>query len=219
MQKRVTKITTDYLMYPGGSALIETGNTKVICSASVESGVPQFLKGTNKGWLTSEYSMLPGSTCPRSKREAVRGKVNGVDTSKFPGYTIQIDCDVLQADGGTRTAAITGACVALHDAFKQMLDTEVIEENPLQELVAAISVGIINGEYVLDLDYESDSRAEVDLNVVMTESGRLVEIQGTAEGKTFSRNQLDELIDLAESGIKELINCQREALEIQGVLL
>ncbi len=218
-------------MHPAGSVLIETGNTKVICSVSIEEAVPAFIKGGDQGWLTAEYAMLPGSTKPRYRREVNKGKVRGrtaeiqrligrslravVDLSKFAGYTIQIDCDVIQADGGTRTAAITGSCVALYDAFQYMQKSEMITESPLKELVAAISVGIVDNEFTLDLDYSEDYRAEVDMNIVMTESGKFVEIQGTAEVEAFTREQLDNLLDLAGSGIKDLISCQKEVLNIK----
>ncbi len=231
MKKRDTKISRNYLLHPAGSVLIETGNTKVICSVSIEEAVPFFIKGGEQGWLTAEYSMLPGSTNPRNRREVNKGKVSGrtaeiqrligrslravVDMSKFAGYTIQIDCDVLQADGGTRTAAITGSCVALYDAFQYMLKAEMITETPLKELVAAISVGIVNNEFTLDLDYSEDFKAEVDMNIVMTESMKLVEIQGTAEVEAFTREQLDRLLDLAETGIRDLIICQKEVLNIK----
>jgi ribonuclease PH len=228
MEKRETIISRNYLRHPAGSVLIETGNTKVICSVSVEESVPQFIRGSSEGWLTAEYSMLPGSTVPRNKREVNRGRISGrtaeiqrligrslraiVDMKRIPGYTLQIDCDVLQADGGTRTAAITGSCVALKDAVAYMMERGMIADDPVKELIAAVSVGIVKGRPVLDLDYESDFGAEVDMNVVMTESGRIVEIQGTAEGQAFSRKELNELLDLAETGIKALINCQKEAL-------
>jgi len=225
MKKRKTKITRNYLMYPEGSVLIETGETKVICTATVQEGVPQFLSGKDQGWITAEYGMLPGSTNSRVNREAARGKISGrtaeiqrligrslrsvVDLFFLDGYTIQIDCDVIQADGGTRTAAITGACVALHDAFLKMMESNQIDQNPLKERIAAISVGIVEGEPVLDLSYEQDSQAEVDMNVVMTESGKFVEIQGTAEEKPFSEEQLKMMLKLAKRGIEQLIKYQK----------
>ncbi len=212
-------------MYPEGSVLIETGETKVICTATVQEGVPQFLSGKDQGWITAEYGMLPGSTNSRVNREAARGKISGrtaeiqrligrslrsvVDLFFLDGYTIQIDCDVIQADGGTRTAAITGACVALHDAFLKMMESNQIDQNPLKERIAAISVGIVEGEPVLDLSYEQDSQAEVDMNVVMTESGKFVEIQGTAEEKPFSEEQLKMMLKLAKRGIEQLIKYQK----------
>jgi len=231
MKKRETRISHNFLKYPAGSVLIETGNTKVICAVAIEETVPPFIKSTEQGWLTAEYSMMPGSSKPRARREVNKGKVSGrtaeiqrligrslravVDLKKIPGYTIKIDCDVMQADGGTRTASITGACVALHDAFNFMLKAKMIKEFPLKHLMAAISVGLVNDEFVLDLDYEKDSQAQVDLNVVMLENGELVEIQGTAEGKTFSREQLNKMLDLAESGIQDLVESQKEALDIR----
>jgi len=226
MKKRRTKITRNYLLHAEGSVLIETGNTKVICTASVQEGVPPFLTDSGKGWITAEYGMLPRSTETRMSREATRGKISGrtaeiqrligrslravVDLTLLEGYTIQIDCDVIQADGGTRTASITGACVALNDAFEKMLADGKIEKNPLREWIAAISVGIVDGEPVLDLSYEQDSRAEVDMNVVMTESGKFVEIQGTAEEKPFSNEQLNAMLRLAKQGIKQLIKKQKD---------
>ncbi|MDO9576572.1 MAG: ribonuclease PH [Candidatus Cloacimonadales bacterium] len=229
MKKRKTKITRDYLMHPAGSVLIETGNTKVICTVMIEESIPSFLKNVDppQGWLTAEYSMLPGAPNQRFKRE--RGKTNSrsteiqrligrslravVDMTKFPGISINVDCDVLQADGGTRTAAITGACVALCDAFGKLQKDGLIKENPLNEMIAAISVGIVNGQPVLDLDYEADSRADVDMNVVMTESGKFVEIQGTAEAAPFSDEELKIMLKAAKIGIKQLIKEQKKALE------
>ncbi|MCF7912982.1 MAG: ribonuclease PH [Candidatus Cloacimonetes bacterium] len=230
MNKRITKISRNFLKYPAGSVLIETGNTKVICAVSIEENVPSFIKAAVQGWLTAEYSMMPGSSKPRSRREVSNGKVSGrtaeiqrligrslravVDLRKIPGYTIKIDCDVMQADGGTRTAAITGACVALHDAFSYMIKENMIQESPLNSLIAAISVGLVDDNYILDLDYENDSIAQVDMNVVMTENGDIIEVQGTAEGKPFSRSQFNEMLDLAEAGIQELISAQKAALAI-----
>ena len=226
MKRRKTKIIRNYLKHPVGSVLIESGNTKVICTATIEEGVPQFLREADppQGWLTAEYSMLPGAPNRRFRRE--RNKVGGrtaeiqrligralrvvVDLTKFPGYTMYIDCDVIQADGGTRTAAITGACVALNDAFNKILSEGRIEENPLKEWVAAISVGIVEGEIILDLNYDEDSRAEVDMNIVMTESGKFVEVQGTAEAEPFTNNQLKQMIGQARKGIKQLIDLQRK---------
>ncbi|HCX73710.1 MAG TPA: ribonuclease PH [Candidatus Cloacimonas sp.] len=221
--KRETKITHDFLKHPAGSVLIETGETKVICTVSVQEGVPPFLNGEQEGWLTAEYNMLPGATDQRFRRE--RREISGrtaeiqrligrslravVDRSLFPGYTIIADCDVLQADGGTRTASVTGACAALNDAFQKMLAAEKIEQNPLKEWVAAISVGIVNGKPVLDLCYQEDSQADVDMNVVMTESGKFIEIQGTAENAVFDKQQLDEMLELAAEGIQQLIAVQK----------
>ena len=226
MKRRKTRIIRNYLKNPAGSVLIESGNTKVICTATIEEGVPQFLREADppQGWLTAEYSMLPGAPDQRFRRE--RNKVGGrtaeiqrligralrvvVDLTKFPGYTMYIDCDVIQADGGTRTTSITGACVALNDAFNKMLSERQIEENPLKEWVAAISVGIVAGEIILDLDYDEDSRAEVDMNIVMTESGKFVEVQGTSEVEPFTDNQLKQMIGQAKRGIKQLIDLQRK---------
>lgn len=226
MKRRKTNIIRNYLKNPAGSVLIESGNTKVICTATIEEGVPQFLREADpsQGWLTAEYSMLPGAPNQRFRRE--RNKVGGrtaeiqrligralrvvVDLTKFPGYTMYIDCDVIQADGGTRTTSITGACVALNDAFNKMLLERQIEENPLKEWVAAISVGIVAGEIVLDLNYDEDSRAEVDMNIVMTESGKFVEVQGTSEVEPFTDNQLKQMIGQAKRGIKQLIDLQRK---------
>ncbi len=225
-KKRKTAITRNYLQHPEGSVLIETGNTKVICTATIQEGVPPFLVNENRGWLTAEYGMLPRSTNSRMKRESVSGKVKGrtaeiqrligrslravVDLKKLPGYTIMIDCDVIQADGGTRTASITGACIALNDAFQAMIKTGQITENPIKEWVAAISVGIVNNEPILDLCYEEDSIAEVDMNVVMTESGKFIEIQGTAEANPFSDTELKAMLKLAKRGIKQLIKIQKK---------
>lgn len=229
MKKRDTVIERKYLNSRTGSVLIKTGNTHVLCGVTVQEGVPGFLKESEQGWLTAEYGMLPCSSNERVKREAVRGKVSGrtaeiqrligrslraiVDLQKLKGYTVLVDCDVIQADGGTRTASITGACVALHDTFEEMVENGKLEENPITEMTAAISVGIIDGEYRLDLNYDLDSQAEVDLNVVMTESGRFVEIQGTAEEGLFSRDQLNGMLDLAASGIKELLDEQKKSLK------
>ncbi len=227
MADRIKKITRNYLMHPEGSVLIETGDTKVICTATVVEGVPPFLRNSGKGWVTAEYGMLPRSTNTRNTRPGPTRNMNGraseiqrligrslravVDFEKMPDYTIQIDCDVIQADGGTRTASITGACVAMRDAFQWMLDKGLIVENPMQEMVAAISVGVVNGENVVDLCYDEDSNADVDMNVVMTESGRFIEIQATGEKDTFSIEQHIQLLELADEGIRELIVLQREA--------
>ncbi len=226
---RDIKITRNYLMHPDGSVLMETGNTKVICTAIVEDGVPRFLKGKGQGWVTSEYGMLPGSTGQRKKRSASRGKVDGraseiqrligrtlrtvVDMKKLGERTIWIDCDVIQADGGTRTASITGAYVALLDAVNKLTEKGEIDENPLKSMVAAVSVGIVKGIPMLDLCYEEDSQADVDMNVVMTDKNEFIEIQGTGEAAPFSQNVLDELLRLAKKGIKELNEFQRQALE------
>ncbi len=229
MTKRKTKITRNYLMHPAGSVLIETGNTKVICTVMTEKNIPFFLRDAEprQGWLTAEYSMLPGAAHERFKRERSRANSRSteiqrligralravVDLTKFPGITLTVDCDVLQADGGTRTAAITGACVALCDAFARLHKDGLIEENPLKEMIAAISVGIVDGEPFLDLNYEADSRADVDMNVVMTESGKFVEIQGTAEAAPFDDTELKIMLKAAKTGIRQLIKEQKKALE------
>lgn len=226
---RPVKITRGYTLVPEGSVLIEVGNTKVLCTATIEEKVPFFQKGSGKGWVTAEYSMLPRATGVRTQREATKGKVGGrtmeiqrligrslrsvVDMTILGERTIWLDCDVLQADGGTRTASITGAYVALCDAVTYLLDKKLVNQNPLTDGIAAISVGKVNGEAVIDLAYEEDSKAEVDMNIVMTSSGRFVEIQGTAEGQTFDKVDLDNFLALGESGIKKLIEYQRQALE------
>ncbi len=223
-QMRLVKITPNYLKYAEGSVLIEAGDTWVICAASVEDKVPPFLKGTGSGWVTAEYGLLPRSTETRNVREASRGKVSGrtseiqrlvgrslravVDLEALGERTIWIDCDVIQADGGTRTASITGAFVAMCLAMRGLKEQGLIEGMPVKDYVAAISVGIVDGVAVLDLDYAEDSRAEVDMNVVMTGNGEFVEIQGTAEGRPFTRAQMDELLNLAAGGIRELIAIQ-----------
>ncbi|MCX7719692.1 MAG: ribonuclease PH [Dictyoglomus thermophilum] len=225
---RPVKITRKYLKYPLGSVLIEMGETKVICTVSMEEKVPPFLKGTNQGWLTAEYGMLPGSTPERKVRDVVKGVINGrsqeiqrligrslravIDFSKLGERTIWIDTDVIQADGGTRTAAITGAFVALYDALEKLKRDGVIKEIPIKEFVAAVSVGIVDGEILLDLSANEDMRAEVDMNVVMTESGKFVEIQGTAEKTPFTYEQLQQMLNLAKQGIMKLIEIQKKAL-------
>jgi len=225
---RPTKITRHYLKYPAGSALIEMGNTKVICTAIIQEKVPEHKKGTGSGWITAEYAMIPGATIERHPREHAQGKARGrtheiqrligralravVDLDKLGERTIMIDADVIQADGGTRTAAINGSFVALYDALQTLLKEGKIMENPIKEFVAAVSVGVVEGVTVVDLPYEEDSRAEVDMNVVMTESGKLVEVQGTAEGKPFSKKTLNQLVNLAEKAIQELISIQKKVL-------
>ena len=210
-----------------GSVLVEFGRTRVLVTASVENGVPGFLRGTGRGWVTAEYGMLPRSTHTRSAREAAKGKQSGrtqeiqrligrslravVDLEALGERQIIIDCDVLQADGGTRTAAITGACVAVRDALDHLVRAGVLPASPLRTFVAAVSVGIYEGMPVLDLDYEEDAACDTDMNVVMTAEGGLIEVQGTAEGKTFSRAELNALLDLAEGGIRQLIALQRAA--------
>jgi ribonuclease PH len=227
-QLRPVTITRQYTCHAEGSVLVEFGNTKVICNASVEKGVPRFLRGEGQGWLTAEYGMLPRSTGSRMGREAARGKQGGrtveiqrligrslraaVDLSKLGEYTVYVDCDVIQADGGTRTASITGACVAIADAFKKMQADGLVKESPMKEMIASVSVGIYQGVPVLDLDYPEDSNAETDMNVIMTENGGFVEVQGTAEGETFSRQELNSMLELAEKGIAELSVLQQAAL-------
>jgi len=209
-----------------GSVLIAFGDTRVICTASVDKGVPSFLRGSGQGWITSEYGMLPRSTNTRMDREAARGKQGGrtveiqrligrslrtcVDMKRLGEYTIKIDCDVIQADGGTRTASITGACVALYEAVRQMK----LAKNPFQQFVGAVSVGVVDGRPVLDLEYTEDARAETDMNLVMSEDGRFIEVQGTAEGAPFSREELNHMLVLGDKGISELIRCQKIALEV-----
>ncbi|MCQ4145649.1 ribonuclease PH [Vogesella sp. AC12] len=225
---RSVRITRNYTRHAEGSVLIEFGDTKVICTASVDETVPGFLKGKGQGWVTAEYGMLPRSTHSRMRREAASGKQSGrtqeiqrligrslravVDLAKLGERQIQIDCDVIQADGGTRTASITGAYIALADAINGLLAAGKLSENPLRQHVAAISVGIVDGVPLLDLDYEEDSGCETDMNVVMTGDGHFVEMQGTAEGVPFSRTEMDALLQLAEKGIAELVALQREAL-------
>lgn len=221
---RPVRITRNYLKHAEGSVFIEIGDTKVICSASVEERVPPFLRNTGKGWVTAEYSMLPRSTHTRTSRDSFTGRGNGrafeiqrligrslrsiTDLHSFGERTIWIDCDVIQADGGTRTASITGAYIALVDAFRKMVKKGMIEKIPVKDSVAAISVGKVNGEILLDLNYEEDSQAEVDMNIVMTGGGKFVEIQGTAEGNAFSKEEMDKLIKVALKGIKELTRIQ-----------
>jgi ribonuclease PH len=226
---REVRITRNYTKHAEGSVLIECGETRVICTASVDEKVPPFLKGKGQGWVTAEYGMLPRSTGIRTQREAARGKQSGrtheiqrligralravVDLQKLGERTIQVDCDVIQADGGTRTASITGAFVALHDAVGKLLKQKTIASSPLTDFVAAVSVGMSQGKPVLDLDYREDSNCDTDMNVVMTGSGGLVEVQGTAEGEPFSREHMDAMLDLAQSGVKQLIAKQKGALK------
>ena len=231
-QLRPVGITRGFTKHAEGSVLIEFGDTRVLCTASVEDGVPGFLRGQGRGWLTAEYGMLPRSTHTRSSREAARGKQSGrtqeiqrligrslravVDLNALGERQVVIDCDVLQADGGTRTASITGACVAVMDALNGLVERGTLKANPMRELIAAVSVGVFQGQPVLDLDYAEDSACDTDMNVVMTASGRFVEVQGTAEGAAFDRQELDALLDLATTGIAELTELQRQALEGAG---
>ncbi|MFZ7199069.1 ribonuclease PH [Avibacterium avium] len=227
-QPRPIKITRHFTKYAEGSVLVEFGETKVLCTASVDESVPRFLKGQNQGWVTAEYGMLPRSTHSRMQREAAKGKQGGrtmeiqrliarslramVDLNALGERSITLDCDVIQADGGTRTASITGACVALVDAINGLMEKGVLKTNPIKGLVAAISVGIVEGEAVCDLEYVEDSNAETDMNVVMTDDGRMIEVQGTAEGEPFSHEELLTLLDLAKQGCEVIFNAQREAL-------
>ncbi len=227
-QTREIKITRNYTKHAEGSVLIEFGDTKVICTASIDESVPRFLRGGGKGWVTAEYGMLPRSTGSRMGREAARGKQGGrtveiqrligrslravVDLKALGERQITIDCDVIQADGGTRTASITGGCVALVDALQTLVDNGKLKALPLKQMVAAISVGIYEGTPVLDLDYPEDSAAETDMNVVMTDKGGFIEVQGTAEGEAYSQEELDAMLVLARKGINELLALQQAAL-------
>jgi len=226
---RAVRITRGYTMHAEGSVLIEFGHTKVLCTASVEEKVPPHKRGSGEGWVTAEYGMLPRATHTRSDREAAKGKQSGrtqeiqrligrslravFDLQKLGERTISLDCDVLQADGGTRTASITGAFVAAHDAVTRLLAEGKIAESPIKDHVAAISVGILNGAPLLDLEYVEDSTCDTDMNVVMTGAGHYVEVQGTAEGVAFTRCEMDELLMLAEKGIAELVALQKAALQ------
>jgi len=226
---RAVRITRGYTMHAEGSVLIEFGNTKVLCTASVEEKVPPHKRGSGEGWVTAEYGMLPRATHTRSDREAAKGKQSGrtqeiqrligrslravFDLQKLGERTISLDCDVLQADGGTRTASITGAFVAAHDAVTRLLAEGKIGESPIKDHVAAISVGILDGAPLLDLEYVEDSTCDTDMNVVMTGAGHYVEVQGTAEGVAFTRREMDELLMLAEKGIAELVALQKAALK------
>lgn len=227
---RPVKIHRDYLQLVEGSVLIEMGLTKVICTATIENSVPSFMRGQGKGWITAEYAMIPRSSQYRIPRESHRGKVKGrtheiqrligrslraiVDFDKLGEKTILIDCDVIQADGGTRTASITGAYIALSDAITHMMEKGMLDASPLTDSIAAISVGILDGKPALDLNYIEDSAAHVDMNVVMTGSGKFIEVQGTAEEEVFSRDEMDELLDLATGGIVELTRLQKKAIEV-----
>lgn len=230
---RKVTITRNYMPNAEGSCLIAFGNTKVICTASVEKKVPPHIDETKSGWLTAEYAMLPRSTQTRNRRDGI-GKVNSrgieiqrligrslrqaVDLSKMPGYTIAIDCDVLQADGGTRTASITGSCIAVYDAIHTMLQQGMITESPFIQWIAAISAGVIDGKIEVDLDYALDSRAEVDMNIVMTEKGEFVEIQGTGEHGSFNQKQLNAMLSLSKKVITKLIKQQKKAVELMSFL-
>lgn len=227
-ENRPVRITRHFIKYAEGSVLIEVGDTKVICTATVEDKVPPFLKGQGKGWVSAEYGMLPRATQVRTQRDSTKGKINGraleiqrligralrsvVDLSQLGERTIWIDCDVIQADGGTRTASITGGFVALVDALYKMKSDGILPTIPIHEFLAAVSVGVVDETPLLDLAYDEDSRAKVDMNVVMTESGKIVEIQGTGEGAPFTREEMEQLMVYAQNGIKTLIAVQRESL-------
>ncbi len=229
-QLRTIRITRNYTKHAEGSVLVEFGDTKVICTASIDENVPRWMKGKGQGWVTAEYGMLPRSTGSRMSREAAQGKQGGrtmeiqrligrslravVNMEALGERTITIDCDVIQADGGTRTASITGGFVALADAVAYLKKKKLITKNPLHGQVASVSVGIYQGTPILDLDYAEDSNAETDMNVVMNDGGAFIEVQGTAEGHAFRREELDAMLALAESGIKDLMAKQREALEL-----
>jgi ribonuclease PH len=228
---RPVDITTGYLMTAEGSAVISVGNTRVLCAASVEESVPPFLRGSGKGWVTAEYSMLPRATVKRTPREAAKGKLSGrtqeiqrligrslravVDLNALGERTVTLDCDALQADGGTRTAAITGACVALILALRQMVQYGVLKTLPIRDYVVATSVGILKGEALMDLCYDEDSRADVDMNVVMTGSGKFIELQATAEHSSFDDGQLASMIALARGGLDQLVEVQRKAAPLR----
>lgn len=234
-QMRPVRITRQYIKHAEGSVLIEVGDTRVICTASVEEKAPSFLKGTGKGWVTAEYGMLPRSTGVRTPREAARGKIGGrtyeiqrligrslrsvVEMNVLGERTIWLDCDVIQADGGTRTASITGAFIALVDALVKLKGQGLISRVPVTDYIAATSVGRLNGGIILDLCYEEDSRAEVDMNVVMTGAGRFVEVQGTGEEASFTRQEMNNLIELAAGGISQLVSYQKEILGSEAELI
>lgn len=228
-EKRPVKVTRNYTMFAEGSVLIEVGNTKVICTATVVEKVPPFLKNQGKGWITAEYSMLPRATGDRNMRESAKGKLGGrtmeiqrligralracIDLEKLGERTVTIDCDVIQADGGTRTTSITGGYIALEMAMRRLIEKGLLKESPLNANVAAISVGVVNGVPMLDLMYTEDSAAGVDMNVIMNDKGEFVELQGTGEESTFTRTELNDLLALAEKGIFELIEVQKKEIE------
>ena len=228
-QLRPVTFTRNFTDHAEGSVLVEFGGTKVLCNATVETGVPRVLKGKGQGWITAEYGMLPRSTHSRMRREANAGKQGGrtleiqrliarslraaVDLEVLGEFTITLDCDVIQADGGTRTASITGACVALVDALNHMIEKKMIKKNPLKFMIAAVSVGIYKGQAICDLEYLEDSAAETDMNVVMADNGKMIEVQGTAEGEPFSHQELLQMLELADSGIKEIFALQLDALK------
>lgn len=228
-EMRQIRITRNYTMHAEGSVLVEFGNTRVLCNATIEERLPGFLRGKGQGWVTAEYGMLPRSTNSRMGREAARGKQGGrtmeiqrligrslraiVDMQALGERSVTIDCDVIQADGGTRTASITGGFVALADAVQTLLDSKAIDKNPLTGQVASVSVGIYKGTPVLDLDYPEDCNAETDMNVVMSDAGDFIEVQGTAEGHPFNQDELNSMLALAKKGISELVSCQQDALK------
>ena len=228
-EMRQLSITRNYTKHAEGSVLIEFGDTKVICTASVESGVPGFLRGQGKGWVTAEYGMLPRSTGSRMRREASNGKQGGrtmeiqrligrslraaIDMEALGENTISLDCDVIQADGGTRTASITGAWVALHDAIQHLMKKGLVKKDPLHHQIGSVSVGIYNGTPILDLDYAEDSNAETDMNVVMNSTNGFIEVQGTAEGHAYTRDELNAMLGLAEQGIQQIFKAQLAAIE------
>ncbi len=228
-QVRPIKITRNYTAYAEGSVLVEFGNTKVLCNATVEENVPRWLKGQGKGWVTAEYGMLPRSTHSRMRREAANGKQGGrtmeiqrliarslravVDLEAMGEIMVTVDCDVIQADGGTRTASISGASVAMADAFQHLIDNGKLKKNPMKGYVAAVSVGLLGQDVLCDLEYVEDSAADTDMNVVMTEDGRMIEVQGTAEGEPFSHEELLSLLESAKKGITEIVAAQKAALE------
>ena len=232
-QIRPVKVTRNYTKYAEGSVYIEVGDTKVLCNVSVEERVPQFLKGSGEGWITAEYNMLPRSTGTRKVRDIARLKLDGrtmeiqrligralrsvVDLKALGERTLWIDCDVIQADGGTRTASITGAFVAVLDAINKLHKDKVIKHMPVRNFVSAISVGIVDGEYLLDLCYEEDSNAKVDMNIIGTDDGQFVEIQGTGEEAPFTRSELNEILDLGEKGIKQMIQLQKDCLKMDSL--
>ncbi len=225
---RQIRVTKNFVIYPEGSVLIEFGNTKVLCNASIEEKVPSFLKGTGQGWITAEYSMLPRSTHTRMVRESTQGKVSGrtqeiqrligralraaADLNKLGERSIWIDCDVIQADGGTRTASITGGFIALSLAIKKGLEKGIFTENPIKNKIAAVSLGIVNGELLVDLNYEEDSSCEIDLNLVMDSDGKIIEIQGTGERGSFTKKELDKIVSVGWTAIKKLFKIQKKAL-------
>lgn len=227
-QLRPVSITPGYINTADGSALIEVGNTKVICTVKMEERAPQFLRNSGKGWITSEYGMLPGSSQVRIGRESTRGRIGGrtheiqrligrslraiADLKTFGERTIWVDCDVIQADGGTRTASITGAYVALVQAVRRWLDKGIISADPIRDSVAAVSIGIVEGRIFLDLAYDEDSRADVDMNFVMTGSGKFIEVQGTAESAPFTRKQMERMTEIAQQGIRELLKAQQKII-------